>query len=62
MIEQTFFGLSDASMVIWLRAMGLWTIIQAMVNAPSKLSIPLALTPDFQAVPYFAKQFFGETP
>jgi len=29
----TFLGLSDAGMQIWLCAMGLWTIIQSMVNA-----------------------------
>ena len=33
----TFLGLSDAGMVIWVCAMGLWTIMQVMVNVAQHL-------------------------
>jgi hypothetical protein len=37
MNDVTFFGLSDAGMVAWVCAMGLWTMMQIMVNVARRL-------------------------
>jgi len=37
MNDVTVLGLSDTGMVIWVCAMGLWTIMQAMVNVAQRL-------------------------
>jgi len=37
MNDVTFLGLSDAGTVIWVCAMGLWTIMQVMVNVAQRL-------------------------
>jgi len=37
MNDATFLGLSDAGMVIWVYAMGLWTIMQVIVNVAQRI-------------------------